>query len=141
MTLAISATETRSAAPARGFRSFHLYAGLSALVGLDLLLFADMIAAMAFTDPALTSSVDSGLWLRGLGIGTLLFALTVEISARRGGRWLEVAPLMAGTAGVICFVAIAAAWTVLSPPAVAVLALLGAIDLAFARAMKRAVEG
>ncbi|HYC04252.1 MAG TPA: hypothetical protein VED40_13210 [Azospirillaceae bacterium] len=141
MTLALSATDTRSAAPARGLRSFHLYAVLSALVALDLLLFADWIAALAFTDPALTSSVDSALWLRGLGIGTLLFALTVEISARRGGRWLEVAPLMAGTAGAVCFIAIAAAWSVLSPLAVAVLAVLGAIDLAFARSMRRAVEG
>ncbi len=142
MTYAASGTAIGAATAARRHHwPFHVYAGLTALLGLDLILFGDMVAGLAIDAPVLAGTMDFGAWFAGLGVGCLLFALAIVLSARRQGWWLPVAPLMAGTAGVCCLIALAAGWSVLTPTGVAILAVLAATDMLFARLMVRSAEG
>lgn len=120
---------------------FHVYAGLTALVGLGLILFSDTVARVAIDAPVLTGTIDFGAWFTGLGVGCLLFAVVIVLSSRRQGWWLPVAPLMAATAGICCLIALLAGWSVLTPIGVALMAALGAMDLVFARQMVRSAEG
>lgn len=142
MTLIASGTAIPAAtADRRHHRPFHVYAGLTALVGLDLILFGDRVAGLVLDAPVLAGTLDFGAWFAGMGVGCLLFALVIVLSSRRQGWWLPVAPLMAGTAGVCCLIALAAGWSVLTPAGMAILAVLAATDLLFARLMVRSAGG
>lgn len=118
---------------------FHAYAGVCAVLGIDLLLFGDWIAGWAIATPILAATIDFGTYARVLGAGCILFAATIALTARRGGDWAALCPAMAGVAGVLSILGALVGLSVLTPSGATLLLVVGGVDLLFMVLMRRAL--
>lgn len=141
MTAASHRLDTAGEGTVGSRRSFKIYALLTVLLGIDLVLFGGWIADRAIALPVLARTMDFGLYAQGLGVATVAFGALIALTARRGGDWAALAPAMAGTAGAICVIAAIAGLSVLTPFGIALLLIVAAIDVTFMVLMRRALTG
>lgn len=142
MTLTNARIETsRSESPFRFRWSFHGYAIISALLGLDLILFGGWIADRAISSQVLATTMDFGLYARALGVGCVAFGGLIIISAGRGTQWAAFAPVMAGTAGAVSVMGALAGLSVLTGFGIGLLLAAASLDFLFMVLMRRALAG